>query len=105
MNKVLLARSIKTGCQWRYMPHDFPNWKTVYEQFRRWKKQGVFEHMNHELTKDVRRKLGRNDVPSACIIDSTSVKTTEKGGLKVMMELRKSKAERGISLLIHKALY
>ncbi len=61
--------------------------------------------MNHELTKDVRLKLGRNDDPSACIIDSQSVKTTEKRGLKVMMELRKSKAERGISLLIHKALY
>ncbi len=59
--------------------------------------------MNHELIKDVRRKLGRNEYPSACIIDSQSVKTTEKGELKVMMELRKLRAERGILLPIHKA--
>ncbi|WP_341762366.1 IS5 family transposase [Candidatus Tisiphia endosymbiont of Melanophora roralis] len=85
---------LRTGCQWRYMPHDFPIWKTVYEQFRRWKKQGVFERMNHELIKDVRRKLGRNEYPSACIIDSQSVKTTEKGELKVMMEPKKIKGRK-----------
>jgi putative transposase len=87
---------LRTGCQWRYLPHDFPPWKTVYEQFRRWKKQGIFEKMNHDITKYSRSKMGRNEEPSACIADSQSVKTTEKGGPKVTMEAKKSKVERGI---------
>ncbi len=95
---------LRTGCQWRYLPHDFPPWKTVYEQLRRWKKQGIIARMNHELTKDIREKLGRNRNPSACIIDSQSVKTTEKGGLKVMMGGRKLKEERDILSQILKAL-
>lgn len=88
---------LRTGCQWRYLPHDFPPWKTVYEQFRRWKKQGVFEKLNYDLTKASRIQMGKNLAPSASIVDSQSVKTTEKGGSKVMMEVRKSKEERGIS--------
>lgn len=71
-------------------------WKTVYEQFRRWKKQGIFEKMNYDITKYSRSKMGRNEEPSACIVDSQSIKTTEKGGSKVTMEARKSKVERGI---------
>ncbi len=73
---------IRTGCQWRYLPHDFPNWKTVHEQFRRWKKAGIIEKMNENLTKKYRLLIGRNPEPSACITDSQSVKTTEKGGIK-----------------------
>ncbi|WP_044471352.1 IS5 family transposase, partial [Wolbachia endosymbiont of Drosophila suzukii] len=54
---------LRTGCQWRYLPNDFPLWKTVYEQFRQWKKQGIFEKMNYEITKYSRRKIGRNEQP------------------------------------------
>ncbi len=71
-------------------------WKTVYEQFRRWKKQGVFEKMNYDITKYSRSKMGRNEEPSAYIVDSQSVKTTEKGGQKATMEQKKLKVERGI---------
>ncbi|QMV46489.1 IS5 family transposase [Wolbachia pipientis] len=85
---------LRTGCQWRYLPHDFPPWKTVYEQFRRWKKQGIFEKMNYDVTKYSRSKMGRNEEASACIVDSQSVKTTEKGGLKVMMEGKKVKGRK-----------
>ncbi len=49
---------LRTGCQWRYLPNDFPLWKTVYEQFRRWKKQGIFEKMNYDITKYSRSKMG-----------------------------------------------
>lgn len=88
---------LHTGCQWRYLPHDFPSWKTVYEQFRRWKKQEVFAKMNESLTRDGRIAAGRSPDPSACIVDSQSVKTTEKGDLKGMMGLKKLRAGRGIS--------
>jgi putative transposase len=73
---------IRTGCQWRYLPHDFPPWKTVYEQYRRWKKSGVIEKMNANLTMKYRILIGKNNQPSACVVDSQSVKTTERGGLK-----------------------
>ena len=80
---------LRTGCQWRYTPHDLPPWTTLYKQFQRWKKTGIIEKMNDELTKINRMKIGRNANPSASIIDSQSVKTTEKGGLKDMMEEKK----------------
>ncbi len=73
---------VRTGCQWRYLPHDFPHWMSVYTQFRRWKKQGLIEKMNHELTKAIRVQLGRKADPRASIVDSQSVKTTERGGTK-----------------------
>jgi putative transposase len=87
---------LRTGCQWRYLPHDFPPWKTVYTYFRNWKQAGIFEKINYVLIKQARSKIGRNEKPSACIADSQSVKTTEKGGSRVMMEQRKLKVERGI---------
>ena len=86
---------LRTGCQWRYLPHDFPLWKTVYTYFRIWKHQRIFEKMNEKLTKALRIKIGRHKNPSACIVDSQSIKTTEKGGLKVTMVPRKSKGEKG----------
>lgn len=51
---------LRTGCQWRYLPHDFPTWKTVYEQYRRWKKKGLIEKMNNNLTVKYRDQVGRN---------------------------------------------
>jgi putative transposase len=65
-----------------YLPDDFPPWTAVYKQYQRWKKEEVFEKINHEMTKATRIKMGRNEDPSAAIVDSQSVKTTEKGGLK-----------------------
>jgi len=80
---------LRTGCQWRYLPHDFPPWTAIYKQYQRWKDQGIFEKMNSDITKDIRLKMGRTASPSGCIVDSQSVKTTEKGGSKVTMEGRK----------------
>lgn len=73
---------LRTGCQWRYLPHDFPPWTAVYKQYQRWKKQEVFEKVNYVLIKDSRIQIGRNSNPTAAVIDSQSVKTTEKGGIK-----------------------
>lgn len=72
---------LRTGCQWRYLPKDFPPWKTVYTQYRRWEKQNRFEDANHQLVKRIRKSIERPEHASGAIVDSQSVKTTEKGAL------------------------
>jgi putative transposase len=71
---------LRSGCAWRLLPHDFPPWQTVYHYFRLWRNADIFEHLNHALREQVRQQAGREREPSGAIIDSQSVKTTEKGG-------------------------
>ncbi len=66
----------RTGIPWRYLPHDYPPWETVYAYFARWQKERVFEQLNGLLRRLVRTREGRNPEPTACIIDSQSVKTS-----------------------------
>ena len=70
---------VKTGCQWRSLPKDFPNWKTVYTYFRRLCLAGVWEKVLADLVKIKRVKQGRSEHPSMLIIDAQSVKTAGKG--------------------------
>src|SRR5262245_9070277 len=71
---------VKTGCKWRMRPKEFPNWKTVHDDFRKTKNAGVWQQMNAAVREQVRVKAGRHKSPSAGSIDSQSVKTTGKGG-------------------------
>ncbi len=68
------------GIKWRAMPHDLPSWSTVYDYYRSWTKMGVWEQINQKLLKTVRKIEGRDEEPSLVIIDSQSVKTSEKRG-------------------------
>jgi putative transposase len=72
---------LRTGCAWRYLPREYPPWQTVYTTFRRWRLHGVWQRVHEALRRSVRRRAGRDPEPSAAIMDSQSVKTTEESGL------------------------
>ena len=66
----------RTGIPWRYLPHDFAPWETVYGYFAAWQKDGVFDQLNGLLRRLVRKAEGRDAEPSACILDAQSIKTS-----------------------------
>lgn len=76
---------LKSGCEWRMLPHDFPRWQTVYEYFREWKRDKTWKRIHDDLRDRVRKKAKRNVRPSAGIIDSQSVKTGKKGEFVALM--------------------
>jgi putative transposase len=73
---------LRTGCQWRLLPREFPRPGTVYHYFRAWKEAGVLAELQRALPEQGRLSRGRSMCPSVVILDSQSVKTTERGGVR-----------------------
>jgi len=93
----------RAGCSWRMMPTDLPPWRIVYWYFMQWKQDGTFDRLMDLLRGDLRVAEGRDRQPSAAIIDTQSVRTTEKGGRMAMTPVRGSMAASGTFWWTHSA--
>ena len=83
---------LRTGCQWRYLPADYGPWSTVSYHFYRWRDDGTWARVLDVLRRAERVRQGRHPEPSGLLLDSQSVKTTERGGRAATMAARSSAA-------------
>jgi transposase len=92
---------LSTGCQWRAIPKDLPPRSTLYDYFDLWGWDGTLDRIHHALYVECRERAGREVSPTVAIIDSQSVKSTEKGGLPstrmVTTQAKRSRVRSGIS--------
>lgn len=88
---------LRSGCAWRMLPRDFPPFQTAYYYFRKWRQDGTWEKIHEVLRDRLRVREGREVSPSAAILDSQTVKTTEKGALGDTMPARRFRAASATS--------
>ena len=92
---------LSTGCQWRYVPKDLPPRSTLFDYFDLWTWNGTLDRIHHSLYVKCREAMGREASPTACVIDSQSVKSAEKGGVASIRTAttreKRSKARSAIS--------
>jgi transposase len=88
---------LRGGCAWRLLPHDFPPWQIVSHYFWIWQQDGTWQRLHDLLRGDVRVAAGKHRQPSAAIIDSQSVKTTDTGGSAALIRPNRSRGANGIS--------
>ena len=74
---------LSTGCQWRYVPKDLPPRSTLHDYLSLWHWDGTLDRIHHALYVQCREKVEREASPTACIVESQSVKSAEKGGRKL----------------------
>ena len=91
---------MRSGCPWRLLPNDLPAWGTVYDYFRQWQKQGVWDQVLEALRKQKRKKQGRDQEPSAAVIDSQSIKTSAVRGPEKGFDMGKRIWGRKRNLLV-----
>ena len=94
---------VRSGCQWRMLPKDFPPWRTVYDYFYKWRRDGVWDRIHDTLLRAVREQEGKEASPTAGIIDSQSVKLAEKGGPAASTPGKRSRAASDTSSSIPSA--
>lgn len=82
---------VKTGCQWRLLPHDLPDWSVAYQQARRWTAAGVFEDAAHDLRAILRSVEGRHEQPTAAILDGRTLQSTPESGARAGYDGAKKK--------------
>lgn len=87
---------VRSGCSWRMLPRDFGPWGTVHFYYWTFRTNGLWEKIHDTLREEVRHKAGRKRTPSAAILDSQSIKTTEKGGSMAMTQAKRLTAANAI---------
>ena len=90
---------LRTGCTWDMMPHDLPAWRTCNHYFSRWRRDGTWHKLHDALREKLRVRSGKEATPSAAVLDSQSVKTAEKGGLKdrTLLAMMRASVSRDVS--------
>jgi transposase len=91
---------VKTGCQWDYLPHDFPPWTVVYQQARRWIAAGVFEEIAHDLRMILRLVDGREAQPTAAVLDARTLQSTPESGGRAGYDGAKKKKGSKVHLAV-----
>ncbi len=91
---------VKTGCQWRFLPHDFPPWTAVYQQARRWNDARAFEAAAHDLRQLLRLAQERNAQPTAAILDGRTLQSTPESGGRAGFDGHKKKRGSKVHLAV-----